>query len=675
MNSHTSASFYLASSLSAGIALARLLKPDGLVCLLLLATFTAMLWFFKGSRLRVAFWVVAGLVSLALGLCSMASTLPENRPLHYVHSQHESTGPTQVRIVEKLRHSAYSYRYLGEVVGLGGSPAEGKVLLEIRRDSAAFPFEIGQEFLCAIHPSPISGPGNPGQFDYRAYLQGLGVHGRLNLKSSSILRVETQRGGFIQSVKKIRTRLLIALDGLGLDPRESGIAKALLLGDRTRVDPELHSSYRKAGALHLLAVSGLHVGILAAFLHVLLSPLLHFGHGRLLRLLLGIFLLWGYAFLCGFSPSVVRAVILFSIISYALYMQRPGETLHFLALAWIFMLALINPNWLLQVGFQLSFAAVAAIVVFTPMLLRRWPWKGRLGSYAGRLVCVSLAAQAGTLPLTLFYFHQFPGVFLLTNLVLLPGIGILLVMGFACLFLQALSILPPLLASGYNLLLSQMNGFIQWTGTLTYFHLEGIPWNTSQLLLSALAIGFFGAFIRMGGRWLLRASALLFLGLQVWGILLRLDHLDTKTWVVPNKVKAGGFWVRQGSKLQVFSQDSAPMASLVRDAKTVWYLDSVEHQPISGNYRLGRRTLLVLDSSGLYSPSESSPDYLLLTSSPRLHFGRLLQDLNPGLVIADGSNYKSHVERWKRSCEKQGISFHSTSEEGAFIEHILQEIP
>ena len=117
------------------------------------------------------------------------------------------------------------------------------------------------------------------------------------------------------------------------------------------------------------------------------------------------------------------------------------------------------------------------------------------------------------------------------------------------------------------------------------------------------------------------------------------------------------------------------MASLVRDAKTVWYLDSVEHQPISGNYRLGRRTLLVLDSSGLYSPSESSPDYLLLTSSPRLHFGRLLQDLNPGLVIADGSNYKSLVERWKRSCEKQGISFHSTSEEGAFIEHILQEIP
>ena len=454
MHSHTSASFFLAATLATGIATSGLLKPDTTPCMLLLLCSTCLLWLSKNKRPGSLFWSFAGLLSFALGMWSMARTLPENRPRHYAHSENRHAGPVQVRVVEELRHNTFSYRYLGEVTGLGGRPAEGKVVLEIRRDSAALPLEVGQEILSPIPPEPLKAPGNPGQFDYREYLQQLGVYGRLSLNHAAFLRLETRKEGFILLVKKIRRHLLNTLEYIGLDEAELGIAKALLLGDRTHVESDLYTSYRKAGALHLLAVSGLHVGILAAFLYGLLGPLRNFRFGRGLRLLLGTSLLWGYALLCGFSPSVVRAVILFSFISYALYMQRPGETLHFLALAWIFMLVLINPNWLLQVGFQLSFAAVGAIVVFTPVLFKRWPWKGTAGNYMGRLICVSLAAQIGTLPLTLFYFHQFPGVFLLSNLVLLPGIGVMLVMGFACLFLQALSLLPPLVATCYGKLLS-----------------------------------------------------------------------------------------------------------------------------------------------------------------------------------------------------------------------------
>ena len=115
------------------------------------------------------------------------------------------------------------------------------------------------------------------------------------------------------------------------------------------------------------------------------------------------------------------------------------------------------------------------------------------------------------------------------------------------------------------------------------------------------------------------------------------------------------------------------MTSLVRDAKTIWYLDSVEYHPASEHYRLGRHTLRVLDGSGLYSPMEGSPDYLLLNGSPRVHMERVLKALNPGQVIADGSNYKSLVERWKHSCKKLGIPFHSTSDQGAFIQQVRPE--
>ncbi|MEJ2584007.1 MAG: ComEC/Rec2 family competence protein [Robiginitalea sp.] len=671
MHSHTPASLFLAASLTAGIATASLLRPDILPCLLLLVSGICLLGLSKNWISRHVFWSLAGLISFALGMWSMARTLPENRPLHYAHHKTGQAGPAQVRILEELRHNAFSYRYLGEVTGLEGRPAEGMVLLEIRRDSAAIPLKVGQEVLSTNAPAPLTGPGNPGQFDYRAYLHDLGVYGRLTLKDPTVLPIPAGKSGFMSSVSKIRTHLLTSLENVGLDPAGLGIAKALLLGDRTRVAPELYTSYRKAGALHLLAVSGLHVGILAALVYGLLGPLRNFRYGRQLRLLLGTALLWGYALLCGYSPSVVRAVILFSFVSYAFYLQRPGETLHFLAMAWIFMLVLINPNWLLQVGFQLSFAAVGAIVVFTPVLLRRWPWKGTPGNYLGRLVCVSLAAQAGTLPLTLFYFHQFPGVFLLTNLVLLPWIGILLIMGFACLCLQVLSLLPPLLAICYGQLLSLMNGFIQWAGSLDGFHLQGIPWDVSQLVLSAGALVLLGAYLRYKNIRLLWATAMFLLGFQLRTFSTRMDHLNTNTWIVPNKVRAGGFWTRQGNQLQVFSGDPTRMHSLIRDAGTVWYLDSIQYHPLFAKYDLGSHTLRVLDSSAMYSPAESSPDFLLLTGSPRIHLGRLLEELQPGQVIADGNNYKSLVKRWEKSCEKRGIPFHNTSADGAFIQEIL----
>ncbi|MDX1331782.1 MAG: ComEC/Rec2 family competence protein [Robiginitalea sp.] len=675
MYSHTPASLFLAATLSAGIAMASLLKPEASTCLLALGCSAGLLWLFKNRAPGALFWTCAGLLSISLGMWTMARTLPENRPRHYAHSENRHAGPAQVRILEELRHNAFAFRYLGEVTGLGGRPAEGRVLLEMRRDSVALPLRIGQELLSPIPPEPLRAPGNPGQFDYRQYLQGIGVHGRLSLNPSAVVQLESQKGGFSFFVKDIRGALLSALEHTGLDEAELGIAKALLLGDRTRVEPDLYASYRKAGALHLLAVSGLHVGILAAFLYALLRPLQNFRYGRQLRFLLGTSLLWGYALLCGFSPSVVRAVILFSFVSYALYVQRPGQTLHFLALAWIFMLVLINPAWLLQVGFQLSFAAVAALVVFTPVLFKRCPWKGTVGNYVGRLTCASLAAQIGTLPLTLFYFHQFPGVFLLSNLAILPGIGVLLIMGFACLFLQVLGLLPTLLISCYGHLLSLMNAFIRWSGGLDGFYLEGIPWDAFQLFLSGVALILFGVYFQRGSRQWRNAAAFVLIWLPIWSFTVRIGHLNTNALIVPHKVKAGGFWVREGTRLQVFSGEDLPMRSLIRDAETVWHLDSIRQNPIPPHSKLGPFTLRVLDRSALYSPREPSPDFLLLCDSPRIHLERLLEALRPGQVIADGSNYKSLVSRWKKSCEKRGIPFHDTTSEGAFIRQIRPANP
>ena len=164
------------------------------------------------------------------------------------------------------------------------------------------------------------------------------------------------------------------------------------------------------------------------------------------------------------------------------------------------MLVAINPNWLLQVGFQLSFAAVAAIVVFYPFLIRYLHFGNWAGNSLGKLLAVSLAAQAGTLPLTLYYFHQFPGLFLLSNLVLLPGLGVVLVTGLACLTLELLVELPQVATYLLDGLLSSMNRYVHWASGQEAFFFEGISMSRLEGILSALALVFFGIYLKTSRR-------------------------------------------------------------------------------------------------------------------------------------------------------------------------------
>ena len=413
--------------------------------------------------------------------------------------------------------------------------------------------------------------------------------------------------------------------------------------------------------MHILAISGLHVGILAAFLFAFLAPLRHLPCGKGLQTVVGLTILWGYALVAGFSPSVVRAVLLYSFVALAIYLERPGQTLHFLGLCWVFMLVAIDPNWLLQVGFQLSFAAVAAIVVFYPVLIKYLTFDKWTGNSLGKLIAVSLAAQVGTLPFTLFYFHQFPGLFLLSNLVLLPGLGVLLVTGLACMSVELLIELPRAVANLLDVLLGGMNRYVHWAAGQDVFFLKGISMSQVECILSVLAIFLFGIYLKTRRHQVLYGIAILLLLFQGAGVYQNAKGFKKQSWVIPHQVAHTMVWTRMGSRLEVAAADSEKGAHLVRDAQNHWGIRQTEYSPVMPLYTLGNWTLRVLDRSGLYSPGEPHPDYLLLSGSPRVHLGRVLKVLKPAVVIADGSNYTNDVKRWKKSCAEKGIPFHATA--------------
>ncbi|MDM9631518.1 ComEC/Rec2 family competence protein [Robiginitalea aurantiaca] len=667
MSTHTAASLYLAGMLAAGVVTAVELRPGLILSSVLAAASLLLLFLTLRGVLRKGFWILSGLSCMGIGLLSMAIALPENQPDHYLNHVRPEVKALQVRILETLKPGRFAQRYTAEAQFVDNSKTKGKILLEIQADSLATALSPGQQIHTPVLPGDLAQPLNPGAFDYAAYLKSQGIHSRLRLTEDAFFHSGTDLSSGVSPLTAFRSKLLLALRNMGLGSNEVRIAQALLLGERSEISPHLHTAYKKAGVLHLLAISGLHVGILAAFLFTFLAPLKRLPYGKMIQVFLGLSILWAYALIAGFSPSVVRAVVLYSFVALALYLQRPGQTLHFLGLSWMFMLVVINPNWLFQVGFQLSFAAVASIVVFFPVLFSYWPFKKRPWNYPGKLLAVSLAAQLGTLPFTLYYFHQFPGLFLLSNLVLLPGIGAVLVTGLICLTLEVFHVLPSLLPTVLDHFLWAMNHYTQWASAKEVFFIEGITFTTGEFILCGLAVLLLGIYLRAGLKRALTGVAILLLLYQVTGISLEVLKYRNQTWVIPHQVGHTMIWKREGPHLKVFSEDSLAGAYAIRDAQRHWNLDTTSFFSLRNGYSLDGLRLRVLDSSGLYSPEEPRADLLLLSGSPRVHFGRVLDALKPALVIADGSNYTSDLARWERSCKQTGIPFHATAKDGAFM--------
>ena len=668
MRSPFAVTAYLAAFLSAGIWAASCFRPNISWCPPVFLILALVLWMARRRAPVIVFWGLAGLCIGILGLWRMAATLPENSPAHYSNIIESTTpGHLQIRVEEAMRENRFSRKYLAEVIAINHRPAAGRVLLYLSIEDSTR-LQPGQQLLTAELPKPLSPPLNPGQFHYQSYLQSRGIYGQIKLSPNSFFPVRAEQDTFQGRFWKYRQNLLQKLEATGLSAGPLSIARALLLGDRNEVAPELYGNYRKAGALHLLAVSGLHVGILAAFIFGLLTPLLRLPHGKEMRLAMGILLLWGYAFLAGFSPSVVRAVILFTVVAYSVFRERPGQTLHFLALAWIFMLVVLNPLWLQHVGFLLSFAAVSGIVVFFPPLYSFWYWKRTPGAYLGKLLAVSLAAQMGTLPLTLYYFHQFPGLFLLSNLFLLPAIGFILALGFICLGLQSFNLLPPFLVAVYDWILRLMNRAVEWVGSKKGFHFDALPWDGVQMMGCGLALILMGMYLKNRCRTCLPGIGACLLAVQVWGLYQWMHSGEIHAVVIPHRVGQTGVWVRQGRLMMVFSEDSSAFFPQVQDARILWRLDEVDYRGLHNYIQIGSKRLRVLDSTGLYSPVEAAPDILLLNGSPKVHLDRLLEAWMPEKVIADGSNYYSLLPRWKASCERYGIPFHATVSQGAYIQ-------
>lgn len=605
------------------------------------------------------------LLFFLLGFGSVQLHRPQNQQSHYSNLLETGNSSLVACISAVLKPSRYQKKYLAEVRQIAGKKSFGRVLLLLPEQSPGLQAGDLVVFPSSLEPIPTS--LNPQQFDYRGFMENRGILYQASPSEKEVLLLDGPQGGFAGTIEGIHTRILKKLGQHSFGKEELAIVQALWLGQRREISPETYENFVDAGVVHILAVSGLHVGLLLLILNFLFSPLDASRPGKFLKVLLVLLLLWAYALMAGFSPSVVRAVSMFSFVAVGLQLKRQTSVLNSLFLS-LMLLLLARPQWLFEVGFQLSYLAVFAIVLLQPRIAPLFHPRNRILKYLWSLLTVTLAAQIGVMPLSLFYFHQFPGLFFLSNLLILPLLGILMGFGILVICLGLLNTLPDFLAETLNLSIRLLNELVALVAAREEFVFKDIPFSLPWLFsIYSLLLLFF-----LSERTLFSQKIKLLLGglILLQGVVLyEASSGSEKELVIFHKNRHTVIAERQKKHLKL-AHNLGEVPEQQVFLKNYWIknrISSVQPDVLKNVYEQEDGLLLVIDSSGIYRIPGLRPNRILLRNSPRINLERLLLELQPEEVIADGSNYISYIKRWEASCRELNFPFHNTGEKGAYL--------
>ena len=622
------------------------------------------------QNLVFLFTIFSWITTFLIGVGTITLQNQLNTNVHYANNTHfvEGEPVKSILVIDKvLKPNAYYFKYEGEVEALFYSKTKGKVLLNVEREIDCKILNVGDRIMVKSAFQKINKPLNPNFFNYRSFLEKQQIYHQLHISNNQFVHIFKEIN--IKSLAAdFRNKVNKALQKNGFKDDELAVINALLLGQRTQITPELTEDYVRAGAIHILAVSGLHIGILLLFLTVIFKPLHYLKHGKFWASAAIICCLWMYAVIAGLSPSVVRAVTMFTAVTIGVYLNKPSNINNTLFISMFILLLLLYPYYVFDVGFQLSYIAVFSIVWIQPKLNQLLTVKYWFLNKIWQLFTVSVAAQLGVLPLSLFYFHQFPGLFFISNLVIIPFLGIVLILGILIIGLSLGNFLPLFFAEIYMNIIKSMNVFVAWISNKEQFVIQHI--NISFLGMLAL----YGFLILMVS-WLYKKNYFKTKTLLISIIFIQFIFLYEKYNVERNK------------EFIVFNKTGNSLLAIKRNHSLTYFSSEKSLQKfdkIIENYTLGRNSkeqyfknnrflffnedvILRIDSLGYYNVHSVKPTIIVLQNNPKINLERLLKKFQPKIIIADASNFKSYAKMWEETCIKNKTPFYDTSKKGAFI--------
>ncbi len=564
-------------------------------------------------------------------------------------------------VIDEALKSPYKDRlkYVGKVKQVGEYLSHGKILMHL----TSFDHDkltAGDIILCRGQFSEFSPIRNPGQFDYKKYMYVQEVEGQIYIRDFEVIGAEKSIKYKILHLRKLLLNKLARSELLSKD--SSSLLSALLLGDRTYIEEEMITSFKDIGVMHVLAISGLHIGIIYLFLAFVFRFL-----PPVFQTIIILLLLWLFVFLSGFSPSVFRAVLMFSIVAISRGMKRSGNLLNTIGLALFFSL-FFCPIWLYDVGFQLSYCAVIGIVLGMPLFINKYS-KNRLIRYIQGLVYVSLVAQLSVLPLQIYYFHQFSLHFLLANLVVIPLITVLIVTGISfLLFTYIFSPVAGIISFVVNFFTGLLFVWVQSLKQWDFLIINDINLNSRQSFLLILFLIGLGSYLnnKKTGKLLLIFSLLIVLQLDLFYT--KKDIEKTSELIIPYTYKEGTAIIQKiEDNLWIHVKDSVFDSAFLKDYKRNYRIENTHYDTLQYFYNTTEEGVLLIltEEYKEYTIGECA-DMILISGNIKINYSRLLDYHFPKKVIIHNRTPKWIKDKIIESCIHKNIPFHDMSKKGYF---------
>jgi competence protein ComEC len=593
-----------------------------------------------------------------------------------INTQYQPGHHVLATIAAPMAETSRSYKTVATVQALlyGDTiqPTRGKILLYFRKHSSVQQFQYGNQLIITKALQLVNNSGNPGSFNYQRYclFQGMGYQVHLQPGDYIALKVKNENL-FKKFLLSTNLYIVHVLQKYIRGEREAGLAEAMLIGYKEDLDKNLLQSYANTGVVHIIAISGLHLGLIYWLLLQLCKLPGKWRLNKFLQPVIIIAGLWLFSCMTGASPSVLRSAVMFTCLVIGQQLHRKTAVYNTLA-ASAFLLLCYNPFWLWDAGFQLSYAAVLSLAIFMQPIYNLLYFRHTIADAVWKATAVTLAAQVLTVPVAVYHFHQFPNLFLFANLLAVPLSGIIL---FLAILLCLVSMLPVLASAiGYVLhhLITWLNSYIEYINQLPFASSQGLQISLLQMICLYICIAGTGWWLlqkkKAGIYWTL-AAALLFTANRTMAVV---QAAQQKKLIVYNVPQHQAIDIMEGQQC-FFTGDSLDQATQnfhLQPSRWLHRINETKQISVVDNLLFaGHHSILLIDKPMRWKqPAQKIPiDIIILSKNPGIRIPQLAATFTWRHLIIDNSNSLRKVNKWKQDCARLGLPCYCVADKGAFV--------
>ncbi len=571
---------------------------------------------------------------------------------------------------------------------------KGNLIVYLEKHNRVAQLNIGDQIFFKSRLQRITNPGNPSEFDYSSYMQRHRIFASTYAPNDAWVKTDSNKGNYLLNLSgKIRKKYINILTEHEMPEEELAIAAALIVGHKDDLTPRLKDSYASAGAMHLLAISGLHVGIIYVILNSVFFFFDKIHYGNIFKTIIIIAILGFYAVMTGMSSSVIRAVTMFSILAIGNAFNRNVNVYNTLSISAFFIL-LFNPLLILEVGFQLSYIAVISIIYFHPKIYSMFSIQNKWLRKIWSLAAVSIAAQIAVFPIVLYYFHQFPVCFLFTNIFAIPLVTVAIYFGVLVFIVSPFYGPASVVIDVFTWNISLLNKIIGLIHNIPFSTVHSISVDGIQtILLYVMIVVLTGYLIIKKATYVLAFMTCVILFL-VWDITKDIELNKKGSFYVYNIHGVSACDVLEHKQNMLFynATDEKEKQMIHTFLSDHWIKHKIKKpslisykQLLNGDNTLcypftaqlkgntyirlkDETTIMVLhqDFKRFKSPEKLKARYLIIGKDMEPDIEKICNIIEFRQLIFDSSIPYYTLKAWKQQCKQHRINYYAVSEEGAF---------